>query len=84
MERAARYATAGGRVISESRTLASLAQKAQSYHQAGVEEIWLVDAKSRTVQIWNAAGTTTLDDTQTLTSALLPGFGVSVRYLLDG
>ena len=71
-------------VISESQTLAELATKAQIYRQAGVEEVWLIDHKSRTVEIWSAGGMTTLDDTQALTSALLPGFSVSVRYLLDG
>ncbi len=71
-------------VISESQTLAGHATKAQSYLQAGVDEVWLVDHKSRSVEIWNAAGTTTLAETQSLTSALLPGFAVSVRYLLDG
>jgi Uma2 family endonuclease len=71
-------------VISESQTLASHAQKAQSYLQAGVDEVWLIDHKPRTVEIWNAVGTTTLNDTQAITSALLPGFSVSVRYLLDG
>jgi Uma2 family endonuclease len=71
-------------VISESQTLAGHAQKAQSYLQAGVDEVWLIDHKSRAVEIWNAAGMKTLNDTQVLTSALLPGFSTSVRYLLDG
>ncbi|MFI5270117.1 MAG: Uma2 family endonuclease, partial [Chloroflexota bacterium] len=71
-------------VAGESQSLAGLGPKSQDYHQAGVDEVWLIDYKSRRVEVWNAAGTTPLDDTQTLTSALLPGFGVTVRYLLDG
>ncbi len=71
-------------VVSESQTRAELALKAQVYRQAGVDEVWIVDHKARSVEIWNAAGTTTLLDTQTLTSLLLPGFAVPVRFLFDG
>jgi Uma2 family endonuclease len=71
-------------VVSESQSLAELALKAQTYRKAGVEEVWVVDHKTRAVEVWNAQGTTTLNDTQTLTSVLLPGFGVAVRFLLDG
>ncbi len=44
----------------------------------------MVDYKSRSIEVWNAQGQTTLHDTQTLTSALLPGFSAAVRFLLDG
>jgi hypothetical protein len=44
----------------------------------------VVDHKTRAVQVWNAQGMASFDDTQTLTSALLPGFNLSVRFLLDG
>lgn len=71
-------------VVSESQTLAELTLKAQVYRQAGVEEVWVIGHQTRVVEIWTAQGQTTLNDTQTLTSALLPGFSVSVRYLLDG
>jgi Uma2 family endonuclease len=71
-------------VVSESQTLAELTLKAQVYRQAGVEEVWVIDHKSRAVDVWNAQGTTILNDSQNLTSTLLPGFTVSVRYLLDG
>jgi Uma2 family endonuclease len=71
-------------VVSPSQTLAELALKAQAYRTAGVEEVWIVDAQSRSVYIWNAQGTTTLSDTQALTSPLLPRFSVDVRFLLDG
>jgi Uma2 family endonuclease len=65
-------------------TLAHLSVKAQTYLQAGAEEVWVIDYKPRSVEVWNAQGTTTLGDTATLTSSLLPGFSVSVRFLLDG
>jgi Uma2 family endonuclease len=71
-------------VVSESQTLAELTLKAQVYRQAGVGEIWVIDHKLRMVEIWNAQGQTTLNDTQALTSVLLPGFTLSVRHLLDG
>ena len=71
-------------VISASQSPAELALKAQVYRQAGVEEVWIIGHRSRTIHIWNAQGMTTLGETQDLTSALLPGFAVSVRYLMDG
>ena len=71
-------------VVSPSQTLAEIALKAQTYRNAGVEEVWVVDARSRSVQIWTAQDMTTLDETQALTSPLLPGFSVPVRFLLDG
>ncbi len=71
-------------VVSASQTLAELALKAQTYLNAGVEEVWLIDYKTRCVEVWTMQGTTTLGDTATLTSPLLPGFNVSVRFLLDG
>jgi Uma2 family endonuclease len=71
-------------VVFPSQSLAELALKAQIYLSAGVEEVWVVDHGTRTVQVWSAQGTTTLNDTQALTSPLLPGFSVDVRFLLDG
>jgi Uma2 family endonuclease len=71
-------------VVSDSQTLAELALKAQQYRISGVEDVWVVDHRTRTVQVWTAQGMTTLADTQTLNSPLLPGFSLDVRYLLDG
>ena len=71
-------------VAGVSQTQRALHQKTQTYLQAGVDEVWVVDVKARTVHVVNAAGTTTLNDSSTLTSSLLPGFSLSVRYLFDG
>ncbi len=71
-------------VVSESQTLDELRDKARVYRQAGVEEVWVIDHHTRVAEVWNAQGQITLTDTQTLTSALLSGFSLSVRYLLDG
>lgn len=71
-------------VAGQSQTARELNQKVQAYLQAGVTEVWTIDHKARSVQVWNATGTTTIGDTGALTSALLPGLALSVRYLLDG
>jgi Uma2 family endonuclease len=71
-------------VVAASQTLAELALKAQTFRTAGVDEVWVIDHKSRSVEVWTAQSATTLNDTQTLTSSLLPGFSVPVRFLLDG
>lgn len=71
-------------VVSGSQTLAELVHKAQLLRQAGVDDVWVVDYRSRTVQVSNAQGITTLDERQTLTSPLLLGFALAVRTLFDG
>ena len=71
-------------VVSESQTVAELALKAQFYRNVGVEEVWVVDHTSRSVDVWNAQSRTTLNDSQTLTTPLLPGFSLAVGFLLDG
>jgi len=71
-------------VISESQTLAELTLKAQTYRAAGVDEVWLVDHHGRAVEVWKAQGRTRLDESQTLSSPLLPGFSLPVRSLFEG
>lgn len=71
-------------VLSPSQTAAELAVKAQVHLSADVEEVWNIDYRTRAVEVWTGQGTTTFDDSQTLTSALLPGFSAAVRSLLDG
>jgi Uma2 family endonuclease len=71
-------------VLSPSQTAAELALKAQLYLTAGVEEVWTVDYRARSVEVWTTHGTTTYDDTQDLTSVLPLDFSISVRFLLDG
>lgn len=71
-------------VAGESQTARELSQKVQAYLQAGVAEVWTIDHKSRSVQVCNATGTTTIGDAGTLTSALLPAFALGVGYLRDG
>lgn len=71
-------------VVSPTQSLTDLAMKAQFYRGAGVDEVWVIDHNTRTVEIWNAAGTVILIDGQTLTSVLLPGFSIAVTKLIDG
>jgi len=71
-------------VVSDSQSLAELSIKAQFYRNAGVPEVWVIDHATRVVEIWNAAGTTTITDGDDLTSPLLPGFSLAVATLLDG
>jgi Uma2 family endonuclease len=71
-------------VVSPSQTLAELALKAHVYRQADVEEVWVIEHQTHAVEVWNAQGHATLDETRTLTSTLLPGFSVTVRFLFDG
>jgi Uma2 family endonuclease len=62
--------------------------KLRLYSQHGVEEYWIVHPRAQTVQIYRRreaalrlAATLTRDDT--LTSPVLPGFGVPVGQLFE-
>ncbi len=56
------------------------------YSRQGVDEYWIVDGRSRTVQVYRGNGpllapTTTLQDDDVLSSPLLPGFSCPLRRL---
>ena len=60
--------------------------KLKLYAREGVEEYWLVDWRSRTVEVYRRAGdrlhlVATLTDADSLSSPLLPGFSYPVRAL---
>ncbi len=62
--------------------------KLKLYAREGVEEYWLVDWRTRTIEIYRRAGELlqlahTLTDADTLTSPLLPGFAYPVRDLWE-
>jgi Uma2 family endonuclease len=46
-----------------SERLSEIALKAQQYRAAGVDEAWVVDHRTRRVQVWTAQGVTTFADT---------------------
>lgn len=71
-------------VVSGSQTVAELALKAQAYPSAGVDEVWLVDHRTRGVEVWTAEDRKRRDESQTLTSPLLPGFSPDLRSLFEG
>ena len=71
-------------ILSPSQTTADLALESHAFLDAGAEEVWVIDHKARTVEVRTLQGTRPLDEKAPLTSALLPGFSVSVRFLLDG
>lgn len=62
--------------------------KLKLYAREGVEEYWLVDWRARTIEVYRRAGELlqlahTLNDADTLTSPLLPGFACPVRDLWE-
>jgi Uma2 family endonuclease len=58
-----------------------LGPKRQAYVRAGVKELWLVDPAERTVTVVENTRERVLRPGETLTSALLPGFGMAVAGL---
>ena len=62
--------------------------KRKLYAREGVDEYWVVDWRSRQVEVYRRAGDTldlaaTLTDADDLTSPLLPGFAFPVRELWE-
>ncbi len=72
-------------VASPSDTRAEMQSKARFYLDGGVQEVWIVWPKSRTIDVWNAPNTTTVfTDQQDITSAHLPGWSCPVRQIFEG
>lgn len=72
-------------VLSPSETPRMILRKLGQYFTAGVKEIWLIDPDTRTVNV--LTGPTLpgreLTDGDVLTSALLPGFSLTIEALFS-
>lgn len=70
-------------ILSRGNTPNEMQQKLREYFQAGVELVWFVDPRKRTVAVFTAADeSTTLAENQTLTGGkVLPGFKLKLRTL---
>ena len=72
-------------VRSKNDTNPEIAAKNDEYFQAGVVEVWVIDPNPRTVAVCRVnQSVTVFDDIDTLTSVLLPGWGVLVANLFVG
>jgi Uma2 family endonuclease len=76
-------------VLSKSNTAEEMERKLDDYFEAGVELVWFVNPRARTVEVFTAPDTSTLLKAgQTLTGgAVVPGFKLRLRDLfavLDG
>ncbi len=70
-------------ILSPSTATLDLGRKREIYAESGVEEFWVVSPKTRTVEIYRlrenpAEPVFVLADTDTLTSALFPGWSLTV------
>lgn len=72
-------------IVSSSNSREEIRRKVGQDLAAGADLIWLVDPKQRTIQTLGSSGKETLfTEADELTApALLPGFSVSVRDILD-
>ena len=72
-------------VLSPSETPARVHRKMSQYFQAGVKEVWLVQPEDRTVEIWTGPKLPekALTGTESITSALLPGFSLTLQDLFS-
>ena len=70
-------------ILSPSTAKRDVGRKREIYAESGVEEFWVVSPKTRTVEIYRlrenpAEPVSLLADTDTLTSALFPGWSLAV------
>ena len=72
-------------VLSPSETPTSIHRKMKQYFQAGVKQVWLIDPEDRTAEIWPGPTLpeTELTSTDSITSALLPGFCAPLTELFS-
>jgi Uma2 family endonuclease len=72
-------------VLSPSETPRAIHRKLKQYFAAGVKEVWLVDPEDRTTEIWTgpALPESELTSTDSITSALLPGFTLALPELFS-
>ncbi len=72
-------------VLSPSETPRTIHRKLKQYFAAGVKEVWLVDPEERTAEIWTGPRLpeSELTSTDSITSALLPGFAVPLAELFS-
>jgi Uma2 family endonuclease len=72
-------------VLSPSETPAQIHRKLGQYFKAGVKEVWLVQPEDRTVEIWTGPKLPeqSLTGTDSITSALLPGFTLTLTDLFS-
>jgi Uma2 family endonuclease len=72
-------------VLSPGETPARIHRKMSQYFKAGVKEVWLVQPEDRTVEIWTGPKLPeqALTGTDSITSALLPGFTLALPELFS-
>lgn len=72
-------------VLSQSNTRREMEEKLVDYFDAGVELVWLVDVRKRTVEVFTSPGDSkVIESDQTLTGgAVLPGLRLKVRDLFE-
>ncbi|MGQ0635614.1 MAG: Uma2 family endonuclease [Planctomycetaceae bacterium] len=72
-------------ILSPSNTAREMQQKLHDYFDAGVELVWYVDPRARTVRVFASPDdSVVLRESDTLTGAkVLPGFKVKVRKLFS-
>jgi Uma2 family endonuclease len=70
-------------VLSESNTPGEMARKRREYFAAGVQLVWLVDPRTRTVEVFTSPEQSVLlhADHTLGGGTVLPGFTLSVREL---
>jgi Uma2 family endonuclease len=71
-------------VISPSNSAQDMAKKTQQYLMSGCRTVWIVYPSLRVVEIYSPSGTRQVREPELLQAEdLLPGFSLSLGYILD-
>lgn len=72
-------------VISPSNRAEDMARKIRQYLESGSNSVWVIYPGLRLAEVHTQSGMRRVQEPQTLKDeALLPGFSLSLRYVLDG
>ncbi len=72
-------------VVSENDPYSDLNRKVKLYLKDGVQMVWVIDPKYRTVDMYRGSQQTSLSETDTLSGEdVIPGFEVQVARLFEG
>jgi Uma2 family endonuclease len=72
-------------ILSQSNTYGEMSRKRREYFQAGVEVVWMVDLRERSITVYSSVSEyVTLDDGDMADAGhVLPGWQLDVRLLFD-
>jgi Uma2 family endonuclease len=70
-------------VLSPGQRLPDIRSKIEAYLAFGIREIWIVDPRSRTVEVFAGTARVRFSDKETLTTPVVPGLRISLAEFFE-